>query len=173
MTSNRPEQGPAGDPITTDYTYNEANWLLTATTGNKTTAYDYDDNGNRIQVTRAGSLKNVVETYQYDLENRLTEYERTGDGAVRRTYMKYDGLGRRFAKGTQQGGGNVSWTQYAYHQLGMDSLAEYPQTGPPRETYLYRGRGGSLIGMEEQQGSGPGKEYWFSQACPEGSEGTD
>jgi RHS repeat-associated protein len=163
MTTNRPEQGPPGAPVTTVYSYNEANWLLTETTNNKTTTYGYDGNGNRMQVTRAGSPKNVVETYQYDFENRLIEYERTGDGAVRRAYLEYDGLGRRFAKGTQQGGGTVFWTQYAYRQLSMDPLAEYPQTGPPRETYLYRGRAGTLIGMEEQQGGGAGKEYWFSQ----------
>jgi RHS repeat-associated protein len=53
----------------------------------------------------------------------------------------------------------------------MDPLAEYPQTGPPLETYLYHGRAGTLIGMKEQQactepcrsGGGAGKEYWFSQ----------
>jgi RHS repeat-associated protein len=175
MTTNRPEQGPPGAPVTTVYSYNEANWLLAAGNQQSAVSYSYDNNGNRIQAVRSssppGPPQDVIESYQYDFENRLIEYERTGDGAIRRAFLEYDGLGRRFAKGTQQactepcrrGGGNVFWTQYAYRQLSMDPLAEYPQTGPPRETYLYRGRAGTLIGMEEQQGGGAGKEYWFSQ----------
>jgi len=86
-------------------------------------------------------------------------------------YAQYDGLGRRVEKGTQQGQGNVAWTQYTYQQLSLDVLAEFPQTGPPRVNYLYRGRAGSIVTMEacpesgrrEQQGGGTGKEYWFAQ----------
>jgi len=56
-----------------------------------------------------------------------------------------------------------AWTQYTYQQLSLDVLAEFPQTGPPRVNYLYRGRAGSIVTMEEQQGGGAGKEYWFAQ----------
>jgi len=73
----------------------------------------------------------------------LTAYERTGDGADRRVYAQYDGLGHRVEKGTQQGQGNVAWTQYTYQQLSLDVLAEFPQTGPPRVNYLYWGRAGA------------------------------
>lgn len=98
-------------------------------------------------------------------------YGRTGQGAADYLYAEYDGLGRRAAKGTQQGNGSISWTEYTYSQLSMDPLTESPQTGSPRVTNLYRGRSGKLIGLEEQQactepcrsGSGTGSEYWFAQ----------
>ena len=65
--------------------------------------------------------------------------------------------------GDPQSQGNVAWTQYTHQQLSLDVLVEFPQTGPPRVNYLYRGRAGAIVTMEEQQGGGTGKEYWFAQ----------
>ena len=78
-----------------------------------TTAYAYDNNGNRTNktVTLTGVVSPQVTTYTYDLENRLTAVNANGvpgsyqyDGAGRRTKAVINGNERRF----QYDGTNVT-----------------------------------------------------------------
>ena len=145
------------------YTYDEANHMLTA----GDIVYTYDANGNRISKLTPGknASQTEIETYQYDAENRLTLYERarTQSGQVeQRVYSEYDGLGHRSSKGNQNASGVVKWVQYTLDGLGFDQLVEYPQTGHPIVTELYRGMNNALVSMDEIQGGGQGSQYWFA-----------
>ena len=165
MTSDRDiGPGPQPEPETTTYTYDAANRLLTA--GNMT--YTYDNNGNRLtkltETTPASQSR--LEIYEYDIENRMTAYsrERVNNGHIeQQVFNIYDGLGRRMNKGLQESSGVIKWTEYTLDGLTYDQLVEYPQTGPPRVTELYRGLDNQLVSMDEIQGSGQGSQYWFSQ----------
>lgn len=154
MTTNR-DQATA---VTTLYTYDAASHLLSA--GDVT--YTYDANGNRLTKLTPGG-QNDLESYQYDAENRLSLYTRTQNGQIKqRVYNAYDGLGRRLNKGTQVSSGTIKWVQYALDGLSYDQLAEFPQTGSPNVTQLYRGLYNELISMDEIQDDGSGSQYWFA-----------
>lgn len=163
MVSDR-QLGPSlPQPQVVDYTYDAANHLLSA----GQTTYGYDDNGNRIVKLLPGKTGALdkVEAYQYDFENRMTQYDRVqaqSQHIEQRVYNQYDGLGRRLVKGTQESEGVTKWTQYMLDGLGYDPLAEYPQTGKPRVAQLYRGADNQLVSIEEIQGSGAGTQYWFA-----------
>ena len=164
MTTNR-DVGPGPQPLpqTTRYTFDAANRMLTA--GDVT--FTYDANGNRLSKLTPGQppAQARLETYDYDAENRLTLYTRTRlkpDHIEPRIYNVYDGLGRRLNKGTQESSGTIKWTQYALDGLSYDQLVEFPQTGPPHVTQLYRGQGNQLVSMDEIQGGGAGSQYWFA-----------
>lgn len=164
MTTNRfPGTGQQPPLETTTYTYDNAGRMLSA----GDTIYTYDANGNRISKLTPESppSQTRLETYAYDAENRLTLYERSRvqNGQVeQRVYNEYDGLGRRVNKGLQQGSGTIKWIEYVVDSLGYDQLAEYPQTGSPIVTELYRGLDNELISMDELQGGGQGTQYWFA-----------
>ncbi len=82
-----PVEGQPQEPEDTPYTFNDLNSMLTA----GPTAFDYDDNGNRMRETEpltasdylsaalslgADVTGTVVTDYVYDYENRLTEVSR-------------------------------------------------------------------------------------------------
>lgn len=164
MTTNRDiGPGPQSDPETISYSYDDANRLLSA--GDMD--YTYDANGNRVTkfTHETPPSQSRLETYEYDVENRMVLYtrERANTGQVeQRVYNIYDGLGRRVNKGLQDSSGVIKWTQYALDGLSFDQLVEFPLTGLPRVTELYRGAGNELISMDEIQGDGQGSQYWFA-----------
>lgn len=160
MTTDRDSKQGA---VTTIYTYDEANRMLSA----NDITFTYDNNGNRTSKLSPAQppAQTRLEIYEYDAQNRLTLYsrERVQSGQIeQRVYNEYDGLGRRVRKGTQEASGGIRWIEYAIDGLSYDQLGEYPQTGQPRETELYRGEDNQLISMDEIQGGGEGSQYWFA-----------
>lgn len=76
--------------VTTGYTYNNNNQLLTETTGGTTITYDYDDNGNLDSKTDGTNTTN----YAWDWQNRLASVSEPGGT----TSYEYDGDGNRISK---------------------------------------------------------------------------
>jgi RHS repeat-associated protein len=164
MTTNR-DTGPGPQPLpqTTNYTYDAGNRMQSA--GNMT--FTYDANGNRLTklTTVVPASQSRLERYQYDDQNRMVLYTRSRahkNKIEQRVYNVYDGLGRRVNKGLRNASGRIMWTQYALDGLSYDQLVEFPQTGMPRITELYRGLDNQLLSMEEIQSNGPGTQYWFA-----------
>lgn len=108
---------PAVPPQTTNYTYNNANRLLTA--GNLT--FGYDDNGNTTSKTGR--------TMSYDIANMLTGV--SGDFSASYTY---DGLGNR-RSATRNG----NTTKYVLNLLAENPtvLMETNNSGTVQNYYIY------------------------------------
>ena len=81
-------------PVTTEYTYNSRNQLLSESVNGQETLYSYDANGNLVK--KSGTAGN--EAYRYDVYNRLVEYS-LDDGSKKETY-RYDAEGVRRSKTT-------------------------------------------------------------------------
>jgi len=76
------------DSVTTNYTHNANNQLLTEKSPDANIVYAYDDNGN---LTNDGFYK-----FYYDCENRLTDVNYVSNNHA--ASYKYDWLGRRVRK---------------------------------------------------------------------------
>ena len=165
LTTDRNTGSGRRSPLqTTVYGYDAADRMLLA----NGITFTYDANGNRLTKTTPGAppAQGRLETYLYDDQNRLITYtrKRLQSGQIeQRVYSVYDGLGRRVNKGLQNASGAIKWTRYALDGLSYDQLAEYPQTGQPRVTELYRGLDNMLVSMDETQGNQTGTQYWFAQ----------
>ena len=141
--------------VTTKYSYDRANRLLTAGLTN----YQYDDNGNRVKMN--GPQRAI--DYSYDFENRMV-------GAQTYNVLKrknnpdatldfiYDGLGRRRERGIVEKGVRKT-ADYLYDGLGYDMLAQYVQPGAPRTTHYYRDPM-QVLSRHEIQGNGWGLQYF-------------
>jgi RHS repeat-associated protein len=147
-------------PVTTKYSYNAANALLTASSPAGTTAYSYDANGNRTLMAGPGRV--ISDTY--DFENRLSgnitydvlpngrwQYDSTLD-------YSYDGLGRRLERGVRDNGVRKT-ADFLYDGLGYDLLVQYVDPGQPRTTYYYRDLS-QVLSRHEIQGGGQGLQYF-------------
>jgi RHS repeat-associated protein len=154
--SDAPNTPPAPAPVTTEYTYNDANQMLTA----GDTEFAYDNNGNRVSMIGAERVIN----YTYDFENRLAgaetfdvqpngnlQYDSTLD-------FTYDGLGRRLQRGVIDNGVRKT-ASFLYDGLGYDLLAQYVDPGSPRTTYYYRDLM-QILSRHEIQGAGNGLQYF-------------
>ena len=86
-----------GTAVTTGYTYNSRNQLVTEETDGEETSYAYDANGNLLE--KAGPA--ASEEYTYDVDNRLSTYV-AGHGDKQETYA-YDAEGVRRSKTSQDG----------------------------------------------------------------------
>jgi RHS repeat-associated protein len=80
--------------VTTTYTYNNKNQLLTETAGGTTVTYSYDRNGNLLSKTGGGSTT----TYTWDWRNLLLSVTEPAGT----TAYEYDGVANRISK-TQAG----------------------------------------------------------------------
>lgn len=105
----------AAAAVTTRYTYDANDRLLTETAGGVQTAYAYDANGNTISKGSPGTLTE----YAYDDANRLIE-ARTPDGTTRYVYNA-DGLRVRSTHTPTGGTATTTWylqdSGYAYAQV--------------------------------------------------------
>lgn len=160
MTTNiqdKPNTPPISPPVTTQYTYDAANQMLTA----GVTSYTYDSNGNRTEMSGPKRAIN----YAYDFENRLssaTTYDVLPNG--RRNFdstldYTYDGLGRRMERGVIDNGRRKT-ASFLYDGLGYDMLAQYVDPGAPRTTYYYRDLT-QILSRHEIQGQGAGLQYFY------------
>jgi RHS repeat-associated protein len=119
--------------LTTQYTYNSLNQLLSFTDGRDTTNYIYDVHGNRR--TRTKGLASTL--YAYDWENRLVEVAQDGT-----TYAyAYDYRTRRVQRNE---GGDTTRVVFS----GGTSYAEYTNGVTPSVEYI-RGNdyGGGIGGI--------------------------
>ncbi len=120
-----PEQSLS--PVTTDYTYDDANRLLTAQVqGQPAVQYSYDADGNL--------LSNGADTYAYDSADRLVSMS-SASGTVT---MAYNGLGQRLSLTA----GGVT-TQYV---SGGDQVVEV-LSGRQAAFYLY---GVGVVGQQTE-----------------------
>ncbi|HEX8219695.1 MAG TPA: DUF6531 domain-containing protein [Chloroflexia bacterium] len=154
--SDKPNTPALPGPVTTAYSYNAGNQMLTA----GSTSFRYDANGNRTSMSGA---QRAID-YAFDFENRLSgarTYDVKPNGA--RQYdstldYTYDGLGRRLERGVVDNGKRKT-AQFLYDGLGFDHLAQYVDPGSPRTTYYYRDPQ-QVLSRHEIQGNGAGLQYF-------------
>ena len=123
--------------LTTNYSYADADQLLSETTGPLVTTYEYDANGNRTRRIGTDPLA-PLSLYGYDIENRLVSVQQ---GTTLAEY-RYDGAGNRYTKTV--GATTTTYTLDLASAL-TEVLAESDGT-----TYLY---GADLLAMERAGGS--------------------
>ncbi len=119
--------------VTTNYTYNNNNQLLTETADGATATYSYDLNGNLETKTTGGNVTH----YYWDWNNRLlTISEPAGD-----TFYEYNGDGARISK--TQSGTKTKYINDVASSL-VQVLTETNTEGNILATYTY---GRDLISM--------------------------
>jgi RHS repeat-associated protein len=154
---DKPNTPPLRAPVTTQYTYDAANQMLTV----GTTRFTYDANGNRMAMS--GSTRAI--DYAYDFENRLssaTTYDVLPNGSHKfdsTLDYTYDSLGRRIERGVIDNGVRKI-ADFLYDGLGYDMLAQYVDPGEPRTTYYYRDLS-QILSRHEIQGQGAGLQYFY------------
>lgn len=121
------------DSVTTGYTYNINNQLLTETAGGVTMTYTYDDNGNLVSKTDGTHTT----AYAWDWRNRLLSVSEPGSI----TLHEYDGDGNRISK-TRDGVKTKYINDVARGLVQM--LQETDDAGTVQATYTY---GNDLIAM--------------------------
>jgi YD repeat-containing protein len=123
-----------GNLVTTTYTYDAANQLLTAQASNEPTIwyYQYDANGSLTEVT-PDSLPPAdgARRYSYNAAGYLRKVEiHDGAGYQVRAEMSYDGLGGRLSQTAYEGGTSLTTHYTLDSQVGQRPLVATPQ-GPP------------------------------------------
>ena len=120
------------DGVTTNYSYNQSNQLLSSTDG---ITYSYDNNGNLISKTDSTGTAN----YSWDYENRLIGIEYPD--ATQDIYT-YDGVGKRIRTNE-----NGLIKNYLYD--GLNVIIEQDNSGMTTASYVrglgYGGGIGSII----------------------------
>jgi RHS repeat-associated protein len=143
--------------VTTNYTYNQANEMLTAGAVN----FTYDGNGNRISMS--GPTRAI--NYTYNIENQLISaqtFDVLENGRLQSDStldFAYDGLGRRMQRGVVDGGIR-KMASFLYDGLSYDLLAQYVDPGSPRATFYYRDLA-QIISRHEIQADGSGLQYFY------------
>lgn len=159
------------DALSRSYNYNNINQLLSVIEESKkpkTTLFEYDANGNRINKQYPGPQGPQVQgtRYSYDPENRLVEalnYHGNNKGNIIErdiTTMDYDGLGRRLIKihDENEGGGGAKRVEYAFD--GLDPIADY-NTWNPQYVNYYRGDGNRIAMRHEFPAGTQGERAWY------------
>ncbi|HRF61091.1 MAG TPA: RHS repeat-associated core domain-containing protein [Fimbriimonadaceae bacterium] len=112
--------------VTTNYTYDDINQLLSEARTGHNTSYTYDGNGNRTQRV----INGVTETYSYDNGDKLTSVTWTGGS---KTYG-YDNAGRLTSVTT----GGVTTNLGYDHDNRVTSIS---RSGMTTNTFVYNGFG--------------------------------
>jgi RHS repeat-associated protein len=120
----------AGQSITTTYTYDGGDRLLTETTSGVTTTYTYDNNGNILTVTHP--QRQTV--YDWNTENRLVGAQITENGITKQVAYQYDADGIRVASIV-----NNQETRYLVdtNRPYAEVLEEYSPTGQVQTSYVH------------------------------------
>lgn len=100
-----------GTSITTTYTYDAANQLLTATKDSTTWHYTYDGNGSLIQATPGDEILNGAKRYIYSAAGFLVKVETYTNSWQSQAEMASDGLGNRLEMTGYADGQSIT-TQY-------------------------------------------------------------
>lgn len=138
----------SNDLETIEYSYNEANQMLTA--GN--TQFSYDDNGNRIHKVENGETANYV--YNYD---DMMQQVDNPDGET--TSYGYDALNRRVYKADQDG----EVTSFLYD--GIHVLQEVTGTNEQKITAYSRAKGKIITRQEYNVSQGNNSNYQNRPQC--------
>ena len=92
------EQNLGPGTVTTTYTYNTANELVTAQLNGTTWNYTYDANGSLTEVLPNGNPGTGAKRYTYDVTGNLVQVEaHNGAGWNTQAEMNYNGLGQRLS----------------------------------------------------------------------------
>lgn len=141
------------DGVTTSYTYNSLNQLLSARSADGDTvrsdiSYSYDANGNLKEETdRVGNIK---KSYAYDADSRLSSLQIQKEGTTILTQENlYNGDGQRICR--QENGSAV----YYYYQDG--SLLAANNGNGSRQSFHLLGLEGNVIASGRYDGSHAGK----------------
>lgn len=141
------------DGVTTSYTYNSLNQLLSARSADGDTvrsdiSYSYDANGNLKEETdRVGNIK---KSYAYDADSRLSSLQIQKEGTTILTQENlYNGDGQRICR--QENGSAV----YYYYQDG--SLLAANNGNGSRQSFHLLGLEGNVIASGRYDGSHAGE----------------
>ena len=141
------------DGETEDSLFNENNQLV----DDKTYAYSYDLNGNLIE--KRHKVQNEVTFYVWDREDRLVQiFYHQGDSSqeVRKTFYRYDGLGRRIEKRVKNRGSAANAVRYVYDN--EDILMEYNKRNERTAEYVHG------LGIDEPLSiERSGNDYYYHQ----------
>jgi RHS repeat-associated protein len=160
------------------YTYDDADFLSQIATTNPATTTNFVPNKDNQVASENGSTNaswvydptgNVtddgVNTYTWDVENRVTKITRKSDGHT--SSFGYDGLGRRMVIKEQDAGGNTATIELAWCQgsptpcaasLGASTMAflaqgEFNSTSSPAAIYYARDHQGSVMQTVDSAGN--------------------
>jgi RHS repeat-associated protein len=125
------------------------------TTGDlETTLFEYDDNGNRIEMRLPGKgngNKNLI-NYNYDIDDRLIEY--IGEKNNEQVDLAYDGLGRRLVKEEKAN----KRSEFVYDNL--DPIVQYDIWNNHYDNY-YRGDRNNISMVQNFPSGTDGQKYWY------------
>ena len=148
------------DAVQTSYSYNDANRLLQAVTGQSTTTYTWDTRGNLT----AKDVDGNATTYGYSLtdDDKLTEV----NGAPA---FRYDADGRKFKLGDgetlqqydgdrvlRETPGEFGWGDTRTHVYGLQLLRTYvvpPMMEPPQHVFYHFDGQGSTRALTDENGN--------------------
>ncbi|MEM1158968.1 MAG: TIGR02594 family protein [Verrucomicrobiota bacterium] len=131
---------------TTSYTFNALNQMLTANDTAVTRSYTYDSNGNRASRSETRSPDPVkVDTYTYDMENRLVGLVKASPGGEGTYAYTYDYRTRRVERSEASAGGSAARIVFS----GGTSVQEYALGASNPDVEYIRGSdyGGGVGGI--------------------------
>ena len=137
-----------GPKSTDSYTYDDGNEQLTykgQTIVKDNIKYEYDLNGNLVKKTEIiQGLPQIITTYAYDDENRLTDVKIQQGNKIKEVSFAYDPFGRRISKTLERDDFAINLfikptypqiTNYVYDNENI--IAEYDQNNKQTASYIH------------------------------------